>query len=326
MVKANGYGHGMEWVAQTVASEVDGFGVARLAEAEFLRQCLPGARIVLMGSILTPAQYQWCAEHGIETVVHDEAVARRLATLKASKPLNVWLKRNVGMNRLGMAADEFRRAHHALAASQSIGKLIHMSHFSDADDPDPAETRQQIARLQTASAELGTYPLSMANSAGIIAHPDSHGAWLRPGIMLYGDDPTQTLSGDNALRAVMTLKSRIIAIRTVAAGEGIGYNRRYRATQTRRIATVGAGYGDGYPRHAPDGTPLLINGQRVPLAGRVSMDLLTVDISELDRVDLGDEVTLWGDGLPAAEVGQHCGTISYELFTRLTARVSRYYL
>ena len=325
MVKANGYGHGANWATRVLAPFVDGFGVARLAEAQCLRAQLPEARIVLMGSRLGEAQYRWCADNGVETVVHDEHVATQLAAMSLPRPLSVWLKLNVGMNRLGMSPEAFCRSHPRLAAAPGIGHIVHMSHFSDADDPDPSETRKQVARMRQCSGQFGEVPLSMANSAGIIAHPDSHGSWLRPGIMLYGDDPTNTLSGDLALKPVMTFKSRIVAIRDIAAGEGIGYSRRYRATQPRRIATVGAGYGDGYPRHAPDGTPLLIKGQRAPLAGRVSMDLLTVDISDLVDVSVGDEVTLWGEGLPAAEVGQHCGTISYELFTRVTERVARYH-
>lgn len=325
MVKANGYGHGTDWVARTLAPFVDGFGVARLAEAQSLRALLPEARIVLMGSLLSSSQYQWCADNGVETVVHDENVARQLTTLPLTTPLAVWLKLNVGMNRLGMSSDAFCRAHPLLAAAPGIGEIVHMSHFSDADDPDPSETRRQIARLRQCSGQFGDLPLSMANSAGIIAHPDSHGSWLRPGIMLYGDDPTNTLYGERALQPVMTFKSRIVAIRNIAVGEGIGYSRRYRASEPRRIATVGAGYGDGYPRHAPDGTPVLIRGQQAPLAGRVSMDLLTVDITDLGDVAVGEEVTLWGQGLPAAEVGRHCGTISYELFTRVTERVTRYY-
>ena len=325
MVKANGYGHGADWVAEQVKDKVNGFAVARLSEAHLLRDAKPSAQILLLGTLLDSDLLHECAKLELDIVVHDLASAKRLASTPLSRPITAWLKLNVGMNRLGMSATEFSEAHQLLIACPHIAGIQHMSHFSDAEDIDISLTNQQSQKLQALSASLGQHPLSMANSAAIIAHPETHHDWVRPGIMLYGDDPTQRLSGELALKPVMTFKTKIIALRDVAKGECVGYNRRWQAKAPARIATVAAGYADGYPRHAPDGTPVLVNGQRASLAGRVSMDLMTIDVSHLPRTEIGDDVTLWGEGLAAAEVGKHCGTISYELFTRITERVNRVY-
>ncbi len=325
MLKANGYGHGAAWVAEALADQVQGYGLARLEEARELRSRFPDARLLLLGNLITEEMIRECAALNTDVLIHSMAGAEQFSALPLPQKLNCWLKLNIGMNRLGMSADEFVRAHECLAVSANCGQLIHMSHFPEAEDRDKAETELQSQRLLSLSAGLGKYPCSQANSAAIIAHPNTHREWVRPGIMLYGDDPTCSLSGAMALRPVMHFKSRVIALRDVGPGEGVGYNRRWRASQKRLIATISTGYADGYPRCAPDGTPVLVNGQRANLAGRVSMDLMTVDVSDIPRVQVGDEVTLWGDGLPAAEVGQHCGTISYELFTRITSRVARFY-
>lgn len=325
MLKANGYGHGADWVARNIEAMADGFGLARLSEAEALRRAQPQARLLLLGTLVDDDLLQRCAELHLDLVIHRIEDARQLAQATLPSPINVWLKRNIGMNRLGMSHADFIAAHELLASSANVAELLHMSHFSDADEPTTPVTAEQCQRLCESSAALGRHPRSMANSAAIIAHPYSHFEWVRPGIMLYGDDPTAYLQGSQQLQAVMQFKSRVIALKEVDAGEGVGYNRRWTSPGKRRIATVGVGYADGYPRHAEDGTPLLIRGQRVPLAGRVSMDLLTVDVSELASVEVGDEVLLWGHDLPAAEIARHCQTISYALFTGISARVERHY-
>ncbi len=325
MLKANGYGHGADWAAAQLADKVQGFGLARLSEALALRASQAQAKILLLGTLVDDDTLQHCAHARLDLVIHRLADAQALCDSTLPAPITVWLKRNVGMNRLGLSGGDFSAAHQLLARNRNVSGIIHMSHFSDADDVASSTTVEQAQCLFDSSAGLGTFPRSLANSAAIIAHPGSHADWQRPGIMLYGDDPTGLLRGDQQLRAVMNFKSRVLAIRELQAGEGVGYNRRWRANSSRRIATVGAGYADGYPRHAADGTPVLVNGQRAVIAGRVSMDLLTVDVSEIDKVSVGDEVTLWGDGLPAAEVAKHCQTISYELFTGVTARVTRHY-
>ena len=326
MVKANGYGHGADWVAEQLMNQVNGFAVARLSEARLMRAAKANIPILLLGTLLDTDLLHECARLKFDVVVHDLASAKLLADTALQTPITVWLKMNIGMNRLGMSAAEFSQAHQLLIDCPHVASLQHMSHFSDAEDINQQLTQQQSQKLQTLSASLGKHPISMANSAAIITHPETHHDWVRPGIMLYGDDPTQGLSGELALKAVMTFKAKIIALRDVAKDDGVGYNRRWQAKTPARIATVAAGYADGYPRHAPDGTPVLVNGLRASLAGRVSMDLMTIDVSHLSHTAIGDEVTLWGSGLPAGEVGSHCGTISYELFTRITPRVNRVYL
>ena len=325
MLKANGYGHGADWVAANISALADGYGLARLCEAESLRASQPEARLLLLGTLIDQPLLERCSELRLDLVIHRLDDARQLSRTPLPQAINVWLKRNIGMNRLGMNHEAFVEAHRLLADSPQVADIIHMSHFSDADEPSTPVTAEQCQRLCSSSAELGRVPRSMANSAAIIAHPYSHFDWVRPGIMLYGDDPTGYLQGGQQLQAVMQFKSRIIAIKDVETGDGVGYNRRWTAPSPRRIATVGVGYADGYPRHAEDGTPMVIRGQRVPLAGRVSMDLLTVDVSTLPDVEVGDEVLLWGHGLPAAEVASHCQTISYELFTGISDRVERHY-
>ncbi len=331
MVKANGYGHGARWVATQIKDLVDGFGVARFEEAVELRRELPDSRLLLLGNLANPALFRDCFREKLDLVIADFPAVKMLAeTLEQSVDQNtairLWLKLNIGMNRLGMTTQEFEQAHTLLEATGKITELLHMSHFSASEETDHSLTNRQAAKLLELSARLGQYPRSLANSAAVICHPRTHREWVRPGIMLYGDDPTGLLSGTKQLQAVMHFKSRIIALRDVAEGEGVGYNHRWRAQEPRLIATVAAGYADGYPRTAPDGTPVVINGQRCPLAGRVSMDLLTVDVSDLENVQIGDEVTLWGQELSAAEVARHCQTISYELFTRITSRVQRVYI
>ncbi|CAA0108841.1 alanine racemase [Zhongshania aliphaticivorans] len=326
MVKANGYGHGAEWVAEQLHDIVDGFAVARPSEAFSLRSVRPQDRILLLGTEINEALLRDCAAHRLDLVIHDIDTARLLANTTLSKSVTVWLKMNTGMNRLGMSPADFTEAHHLLSTQGHIAAIHHMSHFSDAETADASITQAQYQTLTALSSSLGDVPLSMANSAAIIAHPSTHLNWVRPGIMLYGDDPTCTLPSNQSLQAVMSFKAKVLAVRDIELGEGVGYNRRWRATRKARIATIAAGYADGYPRQALDGTPVLINDQRAVLAGRVSMDLLTVDVSHLPHVKAGDTATLWGDKLSAAEVGQHCNTISYELFTRITQRVERFYL
>lgn len=325
MLKANGYGHGANWVADTLGERAQGFGLARLCEALALREHAPSKRLLLLGTLVDDNTLKHCAEARLDLVIHRLEDAQRLADTRLTTPLSIWLKRNVGMNRLGMSHEDFVAAQQLLVGSKNVKEVIHMSHFSDADTPRAEVTEEQAERLFSSSRALGTFPLSLANSAAIIAHPHTHAQWQRPGIMLYGDDPTGTLTGDNALRPVMHFKSRIIALKTVHPGDGVGYGRRWQAREQRLIATIGAGYADGYPRHATDGTPLMVNGQRASLAGRVSMDLLTADVTDVDHVKVGDEVTLWGQGVSAAEVAERCGTISYELFTQVSSRVERYY-
>ena len=235
-------------------------------------------------------------------------------------PPPIWLKLNSGMNRLGFEPADMPAVARQLKAKGVRGVL--MSHFASADEPDNPATALQIRATRQAHAScLPDWPLSMANSAGVIAHPDSHADWVRPGIMLYGSSPIPQSGLD--LHPVMTLKARILGFQTVAAGRAVGYGGDWVAVQDGRIATVGIGYGDGYPRRIAASAQAWLHGQRVPLAGRVSMDMLALDVSAVPEARVGDAVTLWGENLPVDEVAAHAGTISYELLCRVKGRVAR---
>jgi alanine racemase len=263
----------------------------------------------------------------LQTVVHcqtqldqiRQSTAQRLDT----QPLVVWLKVDTGMHRLGFAPSDLESARTLLASCPGVqleGVMTHLACADALDHPEP--TFQQLA-LFDACVRPGDR-LSIANSAAVIGWPQTHNDWVRPGIMLYGSSPFAERNGvDLGLRPVMTLTAPVLAVRTVLAGEAIGYGQAWRAERDSRIATVAIGYGDGYPRQAPNGTPIWLNGQTVPLAGRVSMDMLMIDVTDLDRVSVGDMTELWGKRLSVDEVARAIGTIGYELLTRVTARVER---
>lgn len=323
MVKADGYGHGLTAVAQAL-HQADGLAVARLGEARRLREAGVKQRLLLLATWLDAADVAYCAREAIDLVVHDEASAQMVLGQDWPAPLTVWLKLDSGMHRLGLAPAAFAAVHARLCRHSSVREIIHMTHLSSADDPGSAATEAQLNCFRTARGDA-TAPSSIANSAALISRRDCRTEWVRPGIMLYGDNPL-AVSHPLALRPVMSLRARVIAIRELPPGEAVGYSRLWCSTTQCRIATVGIGYGDGYPRHAPNGTPVWINGRLAPLVGRVSMDSLTVDVSENPRARVGDEVELWGTHVSAAAVARRAGTISYELFTGVAARVPRRWL
>jgi alanine racemase len=322
MVKADAYGHGLLPVAQALR-EADGLAVARLEEALQLRRAGVSQRLLLLGSLLDAGDLEICASERIDVEVHDEATAELVCRRRGS-PLNVWLKLDSGMHRLGLDPALFRAVDAWLRRTPTVAEIVHMTHFACADDPSSTHTARQLDCFRQAHGDSDA-AISVANSAALIAQPEARGDWVRPGIMLYGDNPLAD-SHPLPLQPVMTLCARVLAIREIAPGEGVGYGARWTSERPSRIATLGIGYGDGYPRHAASGTPVLFSGQRAPLAGRVSMDSITVDITDIDGVRVGDEAILWGEGLPAAEVARHADTISYELFTSIGSRVSRDYL
>jgi alanine racemase len=247
---------------------------------------------------------------------------RWLEEARLPSPVTCWLKVDTGMNRMGakpqLAPLYFQRL---LACHNVHNDIVTYTHFASADDLPSQQTVQQLAVFE--ALPFATLR-SAANSAGLLARPEAHYDWVRPGYMLYGNSPMlQDHSNALALRPVMTLTSAVISLRDVAAGEAVGYGGTWVAQRASRIATVTIGYGDGYPRHAPNGTPVLVNGQRAALAGRVSMDMITVDVTDLRQVELGAEVVLWGAGLPLAEIALCADTIGYELTTRMPARTPR---
>jgi alanine racemase len=324
MVKADAYGHGLLPVAQALAAAgVDGLAVARLSEALQLHDVGIDRRLLLLGSLLDDGDLDLCAERDIDVVVHDTITAERVRRHRGV-PLRIWLKLDSGMHRLGLTVDEFRAADARLRGAAGVGEIVHMTHFSSAEEPDASRTERQLASFREAHHGSAA-AVSLANSAGLIAHPETRGDWVRPGIMLYGDNPVAA-NQPLPLRPVMSLRAFVTGVRDLGPNESVGYNATWTSRRPSRIAAIGIGYGDGYPRHAGNGTPVWLNGKIVPLAGRVSMDTICVDVTELDSVAVGDEAVLWGAELPAALVARHAETISYELFTSIGSRVTREYL
>lgn len=323
MVKANAYGHGLVPVARALA-DADGFAVARLEEAVVLRNAGVGGRIQLLGTYLGRDDLAVCAQLEIDVTAHDRSSVEAIVAAAREHTLRVWIKLDSGMHRLGLDPEAFLEADRILARHPGVLEVGHMTHFSSADEVDPRTLNPQLEVFGECHARNPAAAASLANSAALLTRPDTHSDWVRPGIMLYGVTPVPGI--DVNLRPAMQVASRVLAIREIPAGDTVGYNRRWVARRPSRIATIGIGYGDGYPRHARNGTPLLLNGRPVELAGRVSMDSLGVDVSDCADVAVGDEAQLWGKELPAEIVAEHAATIHYELFTGLTSRVTREYM
>ncbi len=323
MIKADAYGHGLTAIAKALAGKADKLGVARFQEAVALRDCGINSPLLLMGTLLNHETLQWCANNNVAITLHEGNQLPLLLTSQLDHPLEVWLKADTGMNRLGLSADEFTQALSSLQKDSRF-RLKALTHFSSADESSSPITQQQIKRFATLTSLAPDMERSLANSAGIIAWPESHADWVRPGIMLYGDNPTTAIETD--LKAVMSLRARVIAIKDIRAGDSVGYGATWTATSPCRIAAIGIGYGDGYPRQVGNGCPVSIQGQLFPLVGRVSMDICSVDISQAaSPINVGDVATMWGDELPAATIAARAGTISYHLFTGVTQRVPRIY-
>ncbi len=323
VVKANAYGHGLIPIARTLA-DADALAVACLDEALELRDAGVDTPILLLEGCLDPAELINAARHGLSTVVHSEDQLRMLEQTRLAHPISVWLKVNTGMNRLGIEPSE-ARAFHSRLAELGAGTVF-MTHLASADDREAGVTGRQLQCFDDAISGLEG-PQSIANSAATLAHPNTHRDWVRPGIMLYGASPFPDSVGlDEGLVPVMTLRSALIAIRDCHAGEAVGYGGDWRCPEAMRIGVVAIGYGDGYPRHARSGTPVLIGGQCAPLVGRVSMDMITVDLRDIPDAAIGDDVVLWGNDLPVEAIAESSDTISYELFCRLTRRVPMGYL
>lgn len=324
LVKADAYGHGMVPVAKALR-DADGLAVARLDEALQLRRAGIGQRILLLGTLLDRDDLALCSAQRIDITAHDTDTVQRIVDIAPRAPLRVWLKLDSGMHRLGLAPDEFGPADRLLRATPGIVELLHLTHMSSADDLDAPATTEQLAAFAAVRRGGEGVAASIANSATIIARAGAGGEWVRPGIMLYGENP---LARSHALplRPVMTLTARVLALRELPPGSPVGYNARWTSARPSVIATLGIGYGDGYPRHAANGTPVWIGGRCAPLVGRVSMDSMAVDVTDCERVAVGDEAQLWGPQLSASAVARHADTISYELFTGVTGRVPRVYV
>jgi alanine racemase len=325
VIKANAYGHGAVTVANCLAPHTDAFAVACIEEALELRQAGISVPILLLEGVFQADELSLAAQHNFWLMIDAEGQLRQLEAARLSQPVHCWLKVDSGMHRLGIAPDNTRAFFQRLKNAASVqDDIVLCTHFACADELDSDQTKRQIEVFDRSCEGLSA-PQSCANSPGILGWPESHRQWIRPGYMLYGNSPFGTDSHHNTteLRPVMTLSSAIISLREVQRGHSVGYGAGWTAQRNSRIATVTIGYGDGYPRSAKNGTPVLVNGQRASLAGRVSMDMITVDVTDLADVEVGDEVTLWGPQLPIAEVAQWADTIGYELTTRMPARTPR---
>ena len=324
VVKANAYGHGALTIARELDARVDALAVACIEEADELRAGQVSSPILLLEGLFEKAELASAAERNYWVTVDNEQQLAWLEQARLPRPIRCLLKIDTGMHRLGVAPDEVVPFYRRLRACENVSDdIVLTTHFASADDTGSDLTTSQLARFESACQDLPG-ERSAANSAGVLAWPASHYDWVRPGYMLFGNSPLiEHHPNAAALEPVMTLASAVISVRAVQPGETVGYGATWTATRPSRIATVCVGYGDGYPRLAPNGTPVLVNGQRAPLAGRVSMDMITVDVTDLADVSIGDEVILWGDGLAAGEIAHHADTIGYELTTRMPARTPR---
>ncbi len=315
VVKADGYGHGLTRVAGALR-EADGFAVARMEEGIALRRAGIGHPIVVLQGFQDRHGWDILCQYRLEPVVHEFC---QIETVARQQSLRPWIKFDSGMHRLGMAQDDFAAAVEKLTPL----KPVLMSHFACADERQSPVTASQLAAFEQVTQGLGL-PRSCANSAAVLSCPQSHFDWVRPGLMLYGISPFPGTTGPElGLQPVMTLKSRVIAIKTLAPGEPVGYGGTWTSRRPSRLGVVAAGYGDGYPREVSTGTPVLANGIRVPLVGRVSMDMISVDLTDHPEIQAGAEVILWGEGLPVEEIARHAGTIPYTLICGITARVAK---
>jgi alanine racemase len=323
VVKANAYGHGLAAVAGAL-SEADAFAVARVDEGLVLRAAGITKPIVLLEGVFDREQSEAAASAGFELVVHSLTQIELLRALPGTGLFTVWLKLDTGMNRLGLKEPEFLGALADLRSLPQVRPPVRLfTHLASADDASGPATVQQLARFAAATrGEPGER--SIANSAGLLNFPAAHGDWVRPGLLLYGVSPiTNTLGAEFGLAPVMTLRSRLIAVKNVAVGEQVGYGGTWTAARPTRLAVAAIGYGDGYPRSLGSGAPVLVNGERAVLAGRVSMDMIGIDVTGLRTgVQVGDPVVLWGPELPVEEIARHAGTIPYELLCGISQRVA----
>src|ERR1700744_1428283 len=319
VVKANAYGHGLARVFPGLRA-TDGFGLLDLEEAVKLRELGWAGPILLLEGFFRPTDIDVIDRYSLTTALHSDEQLRMLEMARLSKPVNIQLKMNTGMNRLGYTVEKFRAAWERARACQGVGQITLMTHFSDADG------ERGIAH-QMAAFERGAQGIagarSLSNSAATLWHPEAHFDWVRPGIMLYGASPsgvTAAIDG-TGLQPAMTLASELIAVQTLSEGSSVGYGSTFTARAPMRIGVVACGYADGYPRVAPEGTPVIVDGVRTRIVGRVSMDMLTVDLTPIPGAGMGSRVELWGTNLPIDDVASAAGTIGYELMCAVAQRV-----
>ncbi len=322
VVKADAYGHGLLHAASAL-KDADGFALLELDAAISLREAGYRQPILLLEGFFSIEELALFKQYQLSAVIHH---SEQIAMMSDSKhhEIDLFLKINTGMNRLGLAPEQFPQTIKELRENQCVNSITLMTHLASADDPLKQErVIQQLQRFEAVTKEYN-HPRSLANSAAIIRYPETHTDWVRPGIMLYGSSPfPDKTASDLNLQPVMTLSSKIIAIHNLKIGDRVGYHGLFQADRPMRIGIVACGYADGYPRHAPTDTPVLVNNQRSRLLGRISMDMLAIDLTEIENVELNSPVILWGKGMPVDEVAHQAGTTGYELLCALAPRVEK---
>ena len=326
IIKADAYGHGMLEIAKALAELVPAFGVATIDEALKLRTAGINNPILSLQGAFSSEEIKLAEQHSLWLMIENQQQVDALINSKISSPVKSWLKIDTGMHRLGIKPKLTTETFNQLINSPNVqNEIVISTHFARADDLDSDYTQQQI-ELFLKSIEGLDAPTSMANSPAILGWEQARSDWNRAGFMLYGNSPfSKPHEIADQLQPVMTLKSSIISITDVAKDEGVGYGHTWVAKRNSKIATITIGYGDGYPRHAASGTPVYINGQTAPMAGRVSMDMITVDITDIPDAKIGDEVELWGKNVAVNDVAKFSDTSAYEILTRRTARIPNTY-
>ncbi len=321
IIKADAYGHGIVRVAKTLR-DADAFGVACLEEAEQLRVASITTPIILLEGPYKPNDLSLIIKLNLEVVIHNEYQLELLEKSKIDGAIKVWLKIDTGMHRLGFSVDKTEEMLRRLMLCRNINSTpILMSHLATANEKNHALTYQQLDTFREIS-KIVNIEKTIANSAAVINFPDVHFDWVRPGLMLYGVSPLINSCGhDHGLKSVMTLESEIISIQYLSKGEPVGYGATWRCPENMPVGIIAAGYGDGFPRHAKSGTPILVNNIRCPLIGRASMDMLTIDLRNQSNAKIGDRVVLWGGSLPIEEIATYAETIPYELLCGVHKRL-----
>ncbi|AMO58709.1 alanine racemase [Endozoicomonas montiporae] len=317
VVKADAYGHGAVACAQALADQADGFAVACIEEALELRSIGIRQSILLLEGFFEASELVEISRHKLDIVVQSPEQLLMLEQNPLPAPVRIWLKMDSGMYRVGLLPEEFRSAWLRMETLPWVSDIVMMTHLACADEPENGYTRHQLEVFEQHTLGLPG-ERSIANSAGLVDYSQARADWNRPGLLLYGASPFETLHPiEQKLQPVMALQSAIISIKDIPAGSPVGYGSTWVSQRPTRQGVVAIGYADGYPRHAANGTPVMVNGRRVPVIGRVSMDMLTIDLTDVPEARPGDSVVLWGKGLPAAEIARHARTIPYQLFCNL---------
>lgn len=317
VIKADAYGHGAVRCALALEAEADGFAVACIEEALALREVGIKAPVLLLEGFFEASELELIVKHDFWCVVHSLWQLEAIEKAGLAKPIQVWLKMDTGMHRVGLHPRDYQAAYQRLQASGKVSKIVLMSHFARADELDSNASNEQVAVFEAARQGLKA-EVSLRNSPAVLGWPQIPSDWVRPGIMMYGATPFETAQAEaERLQPVMTLESKVISVRELPAGEPVGYGARFVSPRPTRVGVVAMGYADGYPRHAPTGTPVLVAGKRSQLIGRVSMDMLCIDLTDVPEAGLGSPVELWGKNVLASDVATQAGSIPYQIFCNL---------